>query len=216
MPKPTLTTQDYNEAAKKLDCEVSAIKSVAEVESSGDGFLPSGEPKILFERHIFSARTNHLFDKTHPGISNKIPGGYGTYASQHKRLQEAAALNRDAALMSASWGKFQIMGFNYPLAGFNTLQEFVTAMYTSEKEQLNAFVNYLKSVLLDDELREHRWADFARRYNGPQYSKNKYDTKLSAAYKMFISQGFKEIKPLKKVRTISKRKKAVNQPKKNH
>jgi hypothetical protein len=84
--------------------------------------------------------------------------------------------------MSASWGLFQIMGFNYTLCGFNTLQEFVTAMYNSEKDHLLAFCNYVKEMCLDDELREKRWADFARRYNGPQYKKNKYDVKLEAAY----------------------------------
>jgi len=33
--------------------ETETIKAVAEVESSGDGFLASGHPKILFEPHVF-------------------------------------------------------------------------------------------------------------------------------------------------------------------
>jgi len=185
MSKPVLTEKDYKDAAKMLDAEVAAIKAVAEIESAGNGFLQSGEPKLLFERHIFSKRTGGLFDGSHPNVSNRVPGGYGTAGNQHKRLQEAVTLNRDAALMSASWGKFQIMGFNYALAGFNTLQEFVNAMYRSEREHLLAFVNYIKNVSLDDELREHRWADFARKYNGPEYRKNKYDTKLKGAYNKF-------------------------------
>ncbi|WP_262919099.1 N-acetylmuramidase family protein [Niabella hibiscisoli] len=53
MPKPILTEKDFQDAARQLNCEVAAIKAVAEVESKGDGFLPTGEPKILFERHIF-------------------------------------------------------------------------------------------------------------------------------------------------------------------
>lgn len=187
MPKPILTNQDFIDAAAILSCSVAAIKAVAEVESSGDGFMETGEPKILFERHIFSARTRGIYDKTHPGVSNKVPGGYGKYSVQHKRLQEAVALDRNAALMSASWGKFQIMGFNYALAGFNSLQEFITAMYRSEREHLIAFIQYIKHNSLADELREMRWADFARRYNGATYWKNKYDNKLAAAYKKHAS-----------------------------
>ena len=183
--KNKLTEQDFKNAAKELNCEIAAIKAVAEVESKSDGFLPTGEPVILFERHIFSKLTKGLFDKSHPNISNPTPGGYGTVSQQHKRLQAAVALDRNAALMSASWGKFQIMGFNFTLAGYNSLQQFVTAMYTSEAEHLKAFVEYIKNTFLDDELRDKRWKDFARKYNGPAYYKNKYDTKLEAAYKKY-------------------------------
>ena len=49
-------------------------------------------------------------------------------------MGEAAHLNRIAALKSASWGKFQLMGFNYKLCGFNSLQAFVNAMYKNEEE----------------------------------------------------------------------------------
>ena len=187
MPKPVLINQDFIDAAAILNCSVAAIKAVAEVESSGGGFLSTGEPKILFERHIFSSRTKRMFDKSNPGVSNPTPGGYGLVSIQHKRLQEAVALDRNAALRSASWGKFQIMGFNYALAGFNSLQEFITAMYQSERQHLIAFINFIKHTALDDELRELRWADFARKYNGPQYAKNKYDTKLNAAYRKFAA-----------------------------
>jgi O-glycosyl hydrolase len=183
--KNKLTEQDFKNAAKELNCEIAAIKAVAEVESKSDGFLPTDEPVILFERHIFSKLTKGLFDKSHPNISNPTPGGYGTVSQQHKRLQAAVALDRNAALMSASWGKFQIMGFNFTLAGYNSLQQFVTAMYTSEAEHLKAFVEYIKNTFLDDELRDKRWKDFARKYNGPAYYKNKYDTKLEAAYKKY-------------------------------
>ena len=77
------------------------------------------------------------------------------------------------------------MGFNFTLAGYNSLQQFVTAMYTSEAEHLKAFVEYIKNTFLDDELRDKRWTDFARKYNGPIYYKNNYDGKLKDAYKKY-------------------------------
>ena len=77
------------------------------------------------------------------------------------------------------------MGFNCTLCGFKNVQEFVTAMYKSEKEHLLAFLKYIKAIQLDDELRDKKWTEFARRYNGPAYTKNKYDIKLAAAYKKY-------------------------------
>lgn len=183
--KPQLTEQDFIDAAKILNCEVAAVKAVAEVESRQNGFQPNGEPTILFERHVFSKRTGRKFDTTHPSISNKKPGGYGKTSEQHGRLQLASTLDKNAALMSASWGKFQIMGFNFTLAGFNTLQSFINAMYKGEREHLLAFINYVKNTGLSDELQRKDWVNFARLYNGADYKKNEYDKKLAAAYKKY-------------------------------
>jgi hypothetical protein len=43
-------------------------------------------------------------------------------------------------------------------------------------------VNFIKANQLADPLRRHDWAAFARRYNGPGYTANSYDTKLAAAH----------------------------------
>lgn len=181
--KPTINEEDFARAAIALGVRIPEIKTVSEVEAPSGGFLPSGLPTILFERHQFSKRTGGRFDASNPDVSNKKPGGYKGGQSEHLRLDEAAQLDRQAALESASWGKFQIMGFNHVAAGHPTLQGFVNAMFSSEGEQLDAFVNIIKSWGLADELREHRWADFAFRYNGANYAINKYDQKLATAYR---------------------------------
>lgn len=180
--KPVLTEADFTRAATAIGCSVAAIKAVCAVEAPRGGFLPDGQPTILFERHKFSQRTGGKFDKQAPDISNPKRGGYLGGATEHGRLQKAAALDRTAALESASWGKFQIMGFNWKACGFTSVQAFINAMYESEGAQLDAFIGFVKSEGLADELREHRWADFARRYNGADYAVNRYDTKLAAAY----------------------------------
>lgn len=180
--KPVLSLVDFQRAAVALNCSVAAIRAVCAVEAPRGGFLPSGQPALLFERHQFSRRTGRKFDAQYPDISNSERGGYLGGEAEHGRLQRAAALDRDAALQSASWGKFQIMGFNYDAAGFATLQAFVNAMYEGEGAQLDAFVSFVLDQGLADELRECRWADFARRYNGADYAANKYDIKLAAAY----------------------------------
>ncbi len=182
--KPVLTEQDFQKAAGELECSVAVIKAVCMVEAPRGGFLPSGEPTILFERHQFSKRTGRKFDISHPHISNRQPGGYKGGQAEHVRLTEAADLNREAALESTSWGKFQIMGFNYAPAGFGSLQAFINAMYQSEGRQLDAFVSFIQHEGLAVFLREQRWADFARRFNGPSYRVNRYDEKLAAAFNL--------------------------------
>jgi hypothetical protein len=55
-------------------------------------------------------------------------------------------------------------------------------MQIDEGTHLDAFCEYVRWSGLDDELREHRWGDFAAKYNGPEYRKNRYDEKLAIAY----------------------------------
>lgn len=186
MPKLGITEANYRNAASVLGCEVAAIKAVAEVESRGEGFLPDGRPTILFERHWFHKLTNGRWSDKHPTISARKAGGYGPAGEyQHDRLALAASLNRNAALKSASWGRFQIMGFNFDDAGYPSVQAFINAMYAAEANHLMAFVNFVKSNNLADELRRLDWKEFARVYNGKNYKINKYDTKMAAAYRRY-------------------------------
>lgn len=181
--KPRLTEDDFRLAAQSLGVPVAVVKAVCEVEAPGGGFEDDGEVRILFERHKFSQHTGGRFDKSHPHISNPRWGGYGKSSAQHGRLAEAAALDRDAALKSASWGKFQILGENYEQAGFRTLQAFINAMHAGEPDQLEAFVAFVKAdPVMHFALQSKAWAKFARRYNGPAYAKNEYDRKLAEAY----------------------------------
>ena len=179
----TLQECDFITAANLLNCEVADIKAVAEVESNSGGFLANGKPKILFERHYFHRLTGGKYSAAHPDISNRSSGGYTS--NEYARLDKASALDRNAALQSASWGKFQIMGENWKALGYISLQEFINAMFANETEHLMAFVKFVKVNKLDDELRRKDWAGFARGYNGSGYAKNKYDQKMAAAYKKF-------------------------------
>lgn len=196
MSKVGLTEADYAAAADDLACEVAAIKAVDAVESRGQGFITDpndphvGEPTILFERHIFHRLTDGEWSArwsiAYPHISNPRPGGYGPPGGhQHERLALAAKLDREAALQSASWGRYQIMGFNHRLAGFDTLQPFINAMYRSEADHLMAFVAFVRNSGLAGYLRTNNWVRFAEGYNGKDHWKNNYAPKLSAAYKRF-------------------------------
>lgn len=188
-----LTDADFAEAARALGCDVPAIKAVAEVEAAGSGFFtPDGRPKILFEAHLFSRMTKRKYDASHPKIScekwNRAL--YTRGPSEYDRLTQAVALDRAAALKSASWGKFQILGMHYGTCGYPDVDAFVRAQCESERAQLDAFVRFVRAnAAMHAALRERRWADFAYRYNGAQYAKNKYDTKLAAAYAKHAAAG---------------------------
>ena len=156
------------------------------VEARGSGFIKGTDlPAILFEGHKFCKFTGGTYDKSHPSLSyskwtkEHYAGGRGEY----KRIAQAAKLDTRAALRSASWGLFQIMGFNHRQCGFLTVEDFVNEMSLGEDRHLHAFVEY---ILADDAmartLRSEDWADFARRYNGPGYKANQYDTKLAAEF----------------------------------
>ena len=89
-------------------------------------------------------------------------------------------------MLATSWGLGQIMGFNYKLAGWPTIKSFVQAMYESEKCQLLAVCRFIKSNnTMYNALRNKDWATFARLYNGPSYTVNKYDEKLKNAYEKY-------------------------------
>lgn len=181
-----LSQPAIDRAAADLRTGPAEIWTVFTVETSGCGFLADRRPPILFERHVFHRLTGGAFDDG--DISAPAPGGYGpSGAHQYERLLRAAALNRDAALRSASWGIGQIMGENFAIAGFASVEEMVAAMCRSEDQQLRAFVACLKANHLDEPLRDRDWAAFARRYNGPSFVTNQYDAKLAAAFRRLAS-----------------------------
>jgi hypothetical protein len=189
--KPRLSIEDYRRAANRIGCDVPAVRAVLAVEASGSGFLPDGRPKILFERHWFWKLTKGKYS-IYPDICSSDPGGYSTgqtaqerTAREYDRLDKAIALDREAAIKSASWGMPQILGVNYALCGCKSVDLFLEQMRDSESAQLNLMVEFIISRDLDDELQGKNWAGFARIYNGPAYRKNRYDEKLKAAYEKY-------------------------------
>jgi hypothetical protein len=188
-----ITEIQFEKSAFALGVEPAVIKAVAEVESNGEGFLADGNVKILFEPHIFwkQLRQKGINPELHQRGNEDIlypiwkPGKYGPVSKQHERMNRAAAINREAALLSSSWGKFQIMGFNYRKCNCDTVEEFISRLQSSEDEHLTTFICYIENTFLDDELKAHDWKSFSRSYNGPLYWKNNYDKKLQLAFEKF-------------------------------
>lgn len=201
-----LTPQDFQQVANRLGCSVAQIRAVWAVESGGGwfkdvradilaldgpgGFLDGPHlPKILFEAHIFDRYTEGRFRASHPNLSSArwnralYVGGQAEYI----RLWNAMKLDRNAALLSASVGGAQIMGFNYQAAGFATVEGFWNAMKVSERAHLDAFASFITSKKLNAALRQisstpASCAAFAKGYNGSGFASHNYHGKIAAAY----------------------------------
>lgn len=196
MAKP-LNVKDYKTIAKANDLTVAHLKAVVEVESLGYGFDNKQRPIILFEGHKFHKFTEGEYTGKEgtEDISYKrwTKKWYtGSQDGEYDRLERACKLDLEAALMSTSWGLFQIMGFNYKVAGYKNVKRFVDAMNADEYEQLRAFMGFIKGTKrkgkpLIDYLREKDWENFSAGYNGPSYKENSYHTRLKKAYEKNLS-----------------------------
>jgi hypothetical protein len=182
--RTSLTRADFEAVAGRLGAEWETVAAVAEVESGPfGGFAEDGRPFILFERHLFSRKTNSVHDATHPTVSNRTPGGYPrTQAERWAQLEQAYALDAEAALQSTSYGRFLVLGQNFPNLAMANAHEYVSKLARSERDQLEAFEGFIRANGLADELQRRDWAGFARRYNGPGYAQNQYDTRMAEAY----------------------------------
>ncbi len=194
-----LSENDLKEFAKEFGLELAAVKAINEVESSGKGFLINGKPKILFEGHIFwkelakrGLKPEQLSNSSNSNVlyPSWTRSFYQGGEKEYDRLNEAIAIKPDAkvkeaALASASWGSFQIMGFHAISLGYSSVQEFVDKMYIHEREHLRAFGRFLQVNGILPYLKAKNWEKVAEKYNGGGFRINKYDEKLARAYKKY-------------------------------
>ncbi|MDC4541494.1 N-acetylmuramidase family protein [Acinetobacter baumannii] len=190
-----LKDSDYVTAAKRLKVSELAIRVFGATEGRGLGFLKNGKAKILFERHRMyfylaqfkgKAFANAQM-KASPSIVNTVSGGYKGNEAEYTRLRLAQNIHPESALMSCSWGQFQIMGENWKELGYQSVFDFVEQMQTSESLQLEAFIRFIewktgtvngKKVSLLDALRAEDWPTVFSLYNGPNYKKLGYQAKF--------------------------------------
>ena len=189
-----LSQADIDQCAQQFHIEVPLVRTVYAVESGGVGFIGL-QPKILFEGHVFWAQLQQrgIDPKAHVAGNEDILYPKWTTAhyvgglAEYDRLNKARAIHEEAALSSASWGLFQIMGYHASTLGYASVTAFVDAMKTKEAAHLEAFGRFIsvkppKGKPLIDALKAHDWVSFAKGYNGPGYKQNAYDTKLAQAY----------------------------------
>lgn len=231
-----VTDEHYAEAGQRLEVSLRMIKAVGIVESRGDGYNSDGSLKSLYERHInykLCKKAGCLKEAQQAlpvDLFSKKTGGYKGGTAEYTRAEEAylglekvfrelpwIAADRelsefkalDTVLQSKSWGRWQIMGFNHALAGFDTPIEMVRAFHESEVAQLDGFVSFLQNTGLVKHLRDAEalldagknprpaLSKFAIGYNGKSH-KN-YDAKIAAEYNKLSPEPV-EFKPMTKSR----------------
>ena len=190
-----LKDSDYISAAKRLKVSELAIRVFGATEGRGVGFLKNGKAKILFERHRMYFYLVQLKGKAfanaqmkqYPNLVNTATGGYKGDEAEYVRLSLAKNICAEAALMSCSWGQFQIMGENWKELCYSSVFDFETQMQSSESLQLEAFIRFIewktgtvngKKITLIDALRAGDWGSVFTLYNGPNYKKLGYQAKF--------------------------------------
>ena len=183
-----MAAADFAATATALGGDAAALWSLVGVETHGFGYFADRSPQILFERHIFHARTGGRFDAAHPDISNRTGGGYIGGVAEYGRLERAMALSEKAALESASWGMGQVMGFNAPKLGYADVYAMIAAMVAGEAAQLQAVAAFIRATpALDAAFRARHWAQVAFYYNGKTYAAQHYDTNLASHYAIYAN-----------------------------
>lgn len=184
--------EDIIAAARAMDVMPSIVFAIYQVEGMGVGSLPDARPVVLFERHKF-----YQYVKARLGVRQadewkaKFPNlchptwsqdAYKGEEGEWARLDQARTLDATCALMSASWGMFQIMGFNFALAGYDDVQSFVEAMIATEKNHLKALLMFIKNQPnFFAALKSRNYNQIARLYNGAAYATHGYHLRLKAA-----------------------------------
>ena len=189
-----ISTSPAQRAADDLSVEVAMVKAVSEVESRGGGFFSDGKLKILYERHwmyrnLCRHRERYLaheLSETQPDIVYRKAGGYIGGSQEWNRLDRARSYHENSALMSASYGKYQIMGFHWERLGYNSVSDFVSFMQASEDNHLIVFSQFIKSdKRLHKAMYYKDFRSFAYYYNGPAYARYNYHIKLQNAYERY-------------------------------
>jgi hypothetical protein len=171
---PRLTEADKIQAAASLGISPCAMYAVVQAESGGKGFNDDGSIKIQFEGHVFYRELKKRGinpagyqagndDILYPAFTMRYVLGQ---SAEYKQLKKASAIDEEAALLSTSFGMFQIMGFNHAVCGFSDVFDFVEAQKRSEKAQLDSFCAYMTTRNLRRFLLAEDWPGFAAKYNG--------------------------------------------------
>ena len=172
-----ITDQEIATAAAEFGLETASVKAVLAVESGGRGFGTDGKIIIQFEPSWFKRKAPYA--PSGLWTQNKVE----RQAAEWVAFNDAFAKDANAAMESTSIGLMQVMGFHYRLLGFKTVGDMWDYARKSELNQLRLGLLFIKSnAKMYNALKENNFATFAHYYNGVQYKKFNYDTRLEEAY----------------------------------
>lgn len=185
------TMREIAAAARDQRMEPAALFAVVEIESGGRIHARVGghdEPLIRFEAHYFDRRLSGELRRRAraEGLSDPVAGKIANPAGQVARwniLRRAAAIDRQAAHESVSWGVGQVMGAHWKWLGYADVGALVAEARSGLRGQLSLMLRFIEKSGLAPVLGRHDWEAFARIYNGPGYARHGYHRRLAAAWR---------------------------------
>lgn len=176
-----LSNNDISNLACKYGISYASLKAVIEVESGGIGFASdTGKIIIQFEPSWFKRKSPY----TPSGKWSQ--NGVERQSKEWEAFNDAFRKDPNAAMESTSIGLMQVMGFHYSLLGFKTVGEMWDYAKVSEANQLELGLKFIKSnYKMYNALKNNDFRTFAYYYNGSQYEKYNYHTRLKTAYNKY-------------------------------
>lgn len=192
--------------AAHLEIDPATAVAVLTVESGGRAFDANGRMIIRFENHVFYDRwgkdnagvfeQHFQFNATQrwqdhmwrPATHEAWRKGHTSQDEEWRVFEFARGLNDTAAKLSISMGGAQIMGFNHPTLGYDTVQQMFDAFSASERDQIVGFFTFIRGRTTESQriaaLQALDFVAFARLYNGPGQAVQ-YGAAIRTAYNVF-------------------------------
>jgi len=192
----------------KLNIESGVAVATLGVESGGQAFGIDGRTLIRFENHLFYTYwgKNNLdkFNKFFAFNNNQRWMGHkwrsdpkkawtdfhGNQAREWDVFSFARSLDESAAMLSISMGAPQIMGFNFGVIGYASVQDMFAAFARSDRDQVIAFFDFIQGTLPNagavKVLQARNFLQFATIYNGSGQAPT-YAGLINSGYTAFLS-----------------------------
>lgn len=189
-PTPKVIDKDWliNSWSRVLGVDEKVVRAILAIESGGRGF-ENGKMVIRFENHIFLSQIRRLSPSLESAFNEHFRFGSPSYTGHELRVNGnwekqhdggqaeewvvfnyARILHAEAAMLSISMGSGQVMGFNYGIMGYRSVQEMFDHFNDAalgEYNQLSGFFSYLvnRGGLLSA-VQAKNWEYIASSYNG--------------------------------------------------
>lgn len=179
--------------ARENAIEPAALYAIISIESGGKtATIIHGEakPLIRFEGHYFDRRlkgaqkTKARNQKLAHPKAGRIKNPH-SQSARYQLLAKAQKIDHQAAIESTSWGLGQVMGAHWNWLGYASADALMEEALSGFEGQLRLMLRFIIKSNLKPKIQMRDWKGFARIYNGPNFRKNLYDTKLARAYARF-------------------------------
>ena len=191
--------------ANKMGFDPAIAVAIIAQESGGYAFSADGRMIIRFENHLFNdywGKNNASTFNDHFQVGDPIWTGHkwrptssvpwqdfhGNQSAEWDVFTLACTLNDTAAKKSISMGLPQILGSNYTVLGFASVQDMFNAFTTSERNQVIAFFDFLQgnSANALTALRNRDFRTIASIYNGAGNA-DAYGKSINDLYNSFVA-----------------------------